>query len=498
MSDLTSESLLDVVPSSRDLLSVRSGDVPTEKAAAALKEGLLSSSPAAVKKAARTLQVYESYQRKAGQDRENFKGTGFTAFMFPEMEMKLSAADAQRLVKAVAATRDPATVDIVLMLVRRRIAELPPEEAKAVLGDASLKDLATGGDGQLKGSDGKESPRGGAKSFQEEWTTEVEPGMKNIREAIIETAVKRGPTCPYARGNHAKGVEFGNVTMKTADDAPDWVKELFGSTVKGGMIRVSMSTTNPDEPDSKNQQQPDVRVVLPLVGGLADGTAKQILDITANTGATTHAVTARRHTEFTKRLTTSHDGSMLDSDPMRVARFLGSGLTSGELRERIWELRSALDVAKLSKKQALHEHQLFGRHAYFIGGRYVQIRMKVTEPMDFANPQHDPRPNARQDVVAENVAKKGMKLAMYMTEIPEGKPGMAEEEGWAGLRSTEHIAGTFEVPAQPATSDSAAAQWFQSNTFAQSSDLLAQPVGLGRHRIPAYRASMEQRLASRA
>ncbi len=487
---------LESVPSARDLLRVRSGDVPAEKVAAALVEALVSSSPAAVKKAARTLQVYESYRRKADQDAKNYAHTGFSAFKFPKLDLPLAAGDAKKLAAAAAGTHDPATADIVVMLLQRGILKASPADREALLADPALKKLTTGDSGQLKASDGVEHPRGGCTGFFDEWNHEVLPGLDNIQKAIIETAKKRGATCPFARGNHAKGVEFGDVTMKTADAAPDWVKDLFGKVVKGGMIRVSGSQTNPDEPDSK-PHQPGVRIVLPLEGSLDKGTARQVLDITANAGQTTHANTARKHTLFTERLTTAPDGTLADSTPGRLVRFLGEGIANGELFERIGEIKSAQDACSEANKQAFHEHQLYGRHAYFIGGRYVQFRVKVVEPTDFPNPSHDKAKNAALDAVSGTVAREGMKVALYVTEIPEGKPWLAEEEGWQGLRDTEYLAGTFEVPPQQATKDSAAHEWMHENTFAQSKDLLAQPVGLGRHRIPAYHASWEQRLKHR-
>lgn len=487
---------LGAVPSSRDLLSVRSGDADPAKVAAALKEALLSPNPAVVKKAARTLQILESYQRKAAADAENYEGTGFVPFRFPKLEIRLSAQESDALARAVTTTRDPETADIVLMSAQRGV--LTPADPSAAVASPALIKLGTGGSGLLKGSEGKESPRGGAKSFHEEWIKEVEPGMRNIREVIIKTAEARGAACPYARGNHAKGVEFGDVSMKVSPQAPEWVKDLFGSVVKGGMVRVSGSQTNPDEPDSK-PHQPGVRITLPLEGRLEDGTASQILDITANSGETTHANTGRKHTHFTKSLSLPSEGGLLDSNPARVAKFLAGGLVRGELFEEVGQIRSALGATKKANQEPFHEHELFARHAYFIDGRYVQIRLEIVGPKDFPNPVDDPDPNARLNAVSSTVADRGIKIAMYFTEIPEGRAELAEVEGWQGLRASEVLAGTFEVPPQQASSDSAAHAYMQEHSFIPAGEkMVATGVGLGRHRTAVYQASQDQRLLRRS
>jgi hypothetical protein len=477
------------VPSLADVESVRAGDLDPATMARALKEALLSPNPQVVKKAARTLQVVESYARKAAQDKANYAGTGFVPFTFPKVDMRFTSSEAAALAKAVATTRDPATVDIVLMATRR--GALAVEHPSVILDDKRLAELSTGGSGLLMASEGTESPRD-AKSFHDEWVNEVEPGMRNIREAIIETAAARGASCPYARGNHAKGVEFENVKMKTADDAPEWVKDLFGDVVEGGMIRVSGSQTDPDEPDSQ-PHQPGVRLTLPLKGRLEDGSATQIFDVTANSGNTTHANTGRKHTHFTKSLTTTKRG-IFDVKPLRVARFVGGGILQGEARERIGQIKSAMGATKAANQQPFHEHDLFARHAYFVGGRYVQIRLKVIEPRDFPNPVDDKNPNARLDAVSDTVAARGMKVAMYITEIPQGRAELAEEEGWTGLESTEVLAGVFEVPPQVASSDSAAARYMQKHAFIPGGEkMVATGVGLGRHRVAVYQASQDQR-----
>lgn len=477
------------VPSLADVESVRAGDLDPATMARALKDALLSPNPQVVKKAARTLQVVESYARKAAQDRSNYAGTGFVPFTFPKVDLRFSSSEAAALAGSVATTRDPATVDILFMATRRGVLTL--DHPVAILDDKRLAGLSTGDSGLLKASEGLESPRD-AKTFHDEWVNEVEPGMRNIREVIIATAAARGASCPYARGNHAKGVEFENVKMKTADDAPEWVKDLFGDVVEGGMIRVSGSQTDPDEPDSK-PHQPGVRLTLPLQGRLEDGSATQIFDITANSGNTTHANTGRKHTHFTKSLTTTKN-NFFDVQPLRVARFVGGGLLNGEAGERIGQIRSAIGATKEANQQPFHEHDLFARHAYFVGGRYVQFRLKVIEPQDFPNPVDDKNPNARLDAVSDTVAARGMKVAMYITEIPQGRAELAEEEGWTGLESTEVLAGVFEVPPQVASSNSSAAKYMQEHAFIPGGEkMVATGVGLGRHRVAVYQASQDQR-----
>lgn len=471
------------VPSLSEVEAIRAGDLDAASTVQALKVALLSAHPQDVKQAARTLQVIESYARKAAQDHTNYAGTGFTPFTFPEVELSFAKDELDKLADAVARTRDPETADILLMAERRGLIGTEPQGSLSRHG--KLVSLATGASGELAASDGVERPRGGAKSFHDEWVNEVEPGMRNIREAIIQTAAARGAGCPYAHGNHAKGIEFENVSMKTAEAAPAWVKELFGASKSGGMIRLSGSQTNPDEPDSE-PHQPGLRVVIPIAGRLEDGSATQILDLTANAGSTTHAKTAARHTQFTKTFSVPREG-LLGLRPLRAAGHVFGGVFKGRALERAGEMRSALGSSGKANEELFHEHDLYARHAYFIGGRYVQIRMKVIEPQDFPDPRGDPRPNARLDVVQQTVADRGMKIAMYVTELPQGRAEMAEQEGWKGLEGTEYLAATFTVPPQNAAENTSAATYMREHPFVPAGPkMVATGVGLGRHRAALY------------
>mgnify|MGYP000347603460 CR=1 FL=1 len=482
----SSTSAKDKVPGLGALEALKAGDAHVDDVATALKAGLLAAHPAARKKAASTLQVAESYARKAQQDAVNYAGTGFRALPFPSLKIALSAAETTSLVRKLVQGKDGNVVDIVRMAQREGLLTPTPADA---FNDAKLDTVADGKSGRLAGSDGRESPRD-ADSFHDEWVNTVEPGLQNIRSAIISTARARGGSCPYAHGNHAKGVAFGGAEMKVNKNAPQWAQDLFGDQLSGGMIRVSGSQTNPDQPDTE-AHMPGIRIAFPLTGQL-DGSATQLIDLTANTGDTTHAQTAAEHTRFTQNISVPK-GRLSGSTPLRALRHALGGLLEGKspLR-RIRQMRNAVEVTGMANAQRFDEHVFHARHAFFVGGRYVQVTFKVVEPKPFVDGRQRDTPNGRLDAVSETVANKGMKLEMFITEMPDGNPDLVEQEGWKGLPS--FALGTIELPPQTTDPTSEASDWFAKvGHVPAGADKVFHAVGLGRHRVPIYEESARLR-----
>lgn len=483
---LSTGAQLQDVPSVSDLEALKSGDADVKEVAKDLKKALLSSDPKVLKKAVQTLQIAESYSRKAQADEKNYAGTGFRAMHFPRLEMPFNKKELEQVSAQLAKSNDSKTVDIMLMAERTGLLQLP--EGKSLLQHPKLLELHTQNPARLPGSDGRESPRGGAANFKEEWEHEVKPGIKNIREAIVDTAKVKGPGCPYARGNHAKGVSFDDAKFKIDNQAPGWAKDLFGPSIEGGMIRISGSQTDPDQPDQE-AHMPGIRIAFPVKGNLQDGSS-QMIDITANTGSTTHAQTAAEHTQFTKDISVPKRG-LANLRPSRAIRHALGGLKlfgNGKVVDRVKAMKNAVDVTDMAMEERFHEHKFFARHAFFVGGRYVQVRFEVVEPKDFPDPNKSNHPDARLNAVESTVEKKGLKLAMYMTELPDGNPDMVEQEGWKGLPETRLA--TIEVPPQEHDKHSAASKWFDDVPHIPGGpDKMFHAVGLGRHRVPIYMES---------
>ncbi len=485
----TTAQQLSRVPGIKELEGLKSGDVKGRQVGQALKTALLSDNLKVRKKACQTLQIAESYARKAEQDQENYQGTRFVALPFDKPVISLTAKEKFSLIDKLAKSGDSSAVDILLMA---ESVGMIQSKGNKFSQNERIQRLATGTIPLLKGSDGRESPRG-ADSFHKEWVEAVEPGIRNIRSAIIETARARGGGCPFAHGNHAKGVSFGGVEMKVNDSAPDWSKELFGDSLQGGMIRVSGSQTDPDQPDTE-AHMPGIRLALPLNGAL-DGSASQLVDITANTGDVTHAQTAAEHTQFTRNISVPK-GPLTGLSPVRAARHALGGALDGKLFERIGQMKNAVEVTGMANDQRFDEHVFFARHAFFVGGRYVQLRFEVLEPKPFEDARDSKAPNGRLDAVSNTIAEKGMKLAMYITEIPEGRPELVEQEGWKNLPETRLA--TIKVPTQQASKESEAEQWFQDVPHVPGgADKVFHAVGLGRHRVPIYQASGKLRQQNR-
>lgn len=307
--------------------------------AANIKAALLSQNPEAVRKAAGTLQIAESYQRKAMQDSVNYRGTGFRAFEFPKLSLDFDETETQNLIDSLKATTDTTTTDIVAFAERTGLVRTVPPDAIQTTPHlasrrSSLRPDAENAPGRLRGSQGVEVPRG-APTFEQEWKKEVLPGIENIERAIQEThdfnlkdlehkypdksIQELQAMCPYAHGNHAKGISFDNLNLKVDEKAPVWAKELFGEVLQNGKLRVSGSQTNPNQPDSASHM-PGLRIVFEEAG----------IDLTANPGDTTHANTARKHTEFTQDISVPKDG-LSDSTAVRAAKHAADGLFEGRL-----------------------------------------------------------------------------------------------------------------------------------------------------------------------
>ncbi len=496
-----------VVPNAASIQALSAGTAKPDEVANALKTALVSSDLKVVQKAIRTLQIAEAYQRKAGIDARNFKNPsgnpfeGFVPVNFPKLSVKLTEPETKRLMStlrslsSLAGGTDKET-GIALMSAKAGLLQTDPPNAIQQGIDTAAIPSPEKQNFQLPGSQGLETPRGGAVSFTEEFDNSIRPAMKNIELALELTAERNSKItkikCPYAQGNHAKGVAFGDVKMKVEKNAPEWAKDLFGEQLSGGMLRVSGSQTDPLQPDS-DPHLPGLRLALPMKS--PDGST-QLIDLTAISGDTTHAQTADRHTEFTLDTSLPSDETGLkktltDNNGVRGLKHLikgGNPLTSGK------ELVAALGDSLSAGKERFHEHEFFGRHAYFVGGRYVQIRFAVEGPKDFSDPNDSASPNARLDAVSQTVAKKGMKLAMYVTELPPGAdPGLIEKEygekgAWKGL--PEYKLATIDVPAQRQTADSKAAQWFAHVPHvAAGDDKVFKAEGLGRHRLAVYATS---------
>lgn len=479
------------VPTLAHLEGLRTGAVQPAAVEWALREALTSGDAVKIAKAAQTLHVGESYQRKAEQDAANYAGTGFRPFVFPKLKVELTKEQTAQLVTQLATSKDSGSVNALQVAAARGLLVADPPDALGAKG--KLAGLSSKEPTLLPGSDGRESPRG-AKTFKEEWTERVVPALANIKEAIIETAKARGPSCPYARGNHAKGVSFDDASLKLDPRAPAWAKDLFGDQLQGGMVRVSGSQTNPDQPDSE-AHMPGIRLVFPMNGKL-DGTSTSTIDLTANTGATTHAQTADEHTRFTQNISVPRRG-LGNLTPVRAAKHVLGGLvgTPGGPGERVRQMKNAVEVTGMANGQRFDEHEFFGRHAFFVGGRYVQVRFEVVEPKPFPDASKDPHPDARLNAVSSAVAQKGMKLAMFVTELPDGNPDLVEQEGWQGLPETRLA--TITVPVQPQTKDSRAAKWFDDVAHVPGgNDKVFQAAGLGRHRVPVYLQSETVRHSS--
>lgn len=458
-----------------DIENVRNGLLSPEALQDRITQKLLS--PATFENGLLALRMAESYSRKATADARNYADTGFRRFEFPKLEWSLAPSDATKILEVLESRHDAEAESFFGYIHKTNLMSF---------GDSGKEFLASGSSeptGVLGGSHGEEAVRGGASSFKEEWDEFVEPALDEIQEAI-ETVQKRntkavGKVCPYAQGNHAKGVSFDNVTMKVADGAPDWAKEMF-QDAGAGLMRVSGSQTDPMQSDHEKHMIA-LRFSIPLGGKLDDMDAPR-LDLTVNTEEKTHAQTALDHTALTNALANTG---------LKKVWGIGKYLLGGPLGERKDAIKAASAGADASMETNFADLVMRGRHAQFLGGRYVQFEMKLVRGTgSFEDPAKSPNdPNARINSVSSRVAEGGMQYELYMIEMPEGDPNLVEVESWKGKRTK---LGSVTVPAQGVSEK--ADEYFKDHPhFMKGQNLVNHPVGLGRHRPPAYSASFSMR-----
>ncbi|MEQ8273576.1 MAG: hypothetical protein RMA76_23695 [Deltaproteobacteria bacterium] len=483
-------------PTLRDLEAMRIGAKSPAEVASALRTALASSNPAVVKKAANTLRTAEAYGRKAREDAANYKGTGFWGMSFPKLQVRLNADETKKVLRNVVATGDAQTVGSMMLAAREGL--LVTEPADAFDDHAAMKKLwPSDASAIVPGSHGREAPQ--RATFQAEYELDTAPGTDNIREVIVDTAKASG--CPFARGNHAKGVSFGDGVFEVDKGAPDWIKDLVGTDpLQGAMMRISTSHSSLEDHD-KEPAQTGVRLVFPVIGEPhADNSSTW--DVTANTGSTTHRPNAREHTEFTRSLSTPRDG-IAGNKVVRVASYLARGVARFNVLDRVKGIISALEPTKEAMNTPLHQQKLFARHTLFIGGRYVQVRYDVVEPTDFQVP--DPsRKNGQLETKEASIQRHGVKLRIYMKELPPGAdPELVEKEGWTnadlddGQRFQEYVFGDVRFDAQSSDPDSAASKFFDAWAHIPGRETqLARGAGvIGRQRSPTYHASEQARNA---
>jgi len=482
------------VPTSWDIQQLAAGQMKPEVVAAALKASLLSGNAGTVKKAVETLQIAESFQNQHDVQAKAFAGTGYDVQRWPGLQVKLTAPEAYKMAQTLGGQAH----EVLAMLHREGLLQVEVPDGYKPFGEYRPRPEA-----YLSGSRGTPLPRGDAKTHKESWENNLIAG-RNIRDAVRETAEynaskaggadKVKMTCPFANGNHAKGASFENAQFKADPSAPAWVKELLAQPGPG-RVRISSSATNPNEPDQM-QHQTGVRVAIPFGGSLDDPTTTRI-DLTLNTGPETHAESGRDHTEFTKRFSVPRDG-IAGSNVTRIAKHLFDGQGDGikgrlsEFKERIDEVRVAVGATKQAEKETFNEHVFWGRHSFFFGGKHVQVRMEVIEPTSFKDIRRSKDPNADINEIKNTIAAGGLKLRMYMAEIPEGKPELVEKENWKGVEWWP--AGTIELPPQQSDDGSAAAAWFKKTPHVPAgANKLFQAEGIGRDRVHVYAASGQMR-----
>lgn len=489
---ISAKAQLQNVPSLRDLEALKVGAKSADEVAAALKEGLLSPNPTVVKKAARTLRTAEAYGRKAQADQQNYAGTGFWEMDFPKVQVRLSAQQTRQVLQNVVATRDPQTAGSLLLAAKEGLVQTEPKGAFDTH-QAMQKMWPNDQPAILPGSHGTEVPLRG--SFVAEYQKDVEPGERNIEQVVVETAKAAGATCPFAQGNHAKGVAFGDGEFKVNAQAPEWVKDLVGDApLKGAMMRISTSATSPDDHDNKPAQT-GVRLVIPVIGKAGE-TNSSTWDVTANTGSTTHRPNPREHTEFTQALSVPRDG-LSGTRVARLGRYLWGGVKNRNVIDRIKGIRAALEPTKEAMTTPFDEQNLFARHTLFVGGRYVQVRYDVVEPTDFKVP--DPsRKDGQLETKADGIKAHGVKIRVYMKELPaDADPALVEKEGWTnadlkdGQSFKEFCFGEVAFDPQSSSPDSAASEFFEAYAHVPGrQSQIARGVGvIGRGRSPVYFAS---------
>jgi hypothetical protein len=477
------------VPTGWELQQLISGQITREAVSRSLHAALVSSNPQVVNKAVQTLEIAESYSNQHRLQAAAFANTGYDVQTWPGLNILLTDAEVQQIAENVKRQDGGSdTLRTLAMLCREGILETDNVWPFGELDPKVMK--------YLPGSRGTPAPRGDAHTHAQAWANNLS-ATKIIQQVVHDVAAYNAArtrelaaeapnqTCPFNRGNHAKGIAFENVALEVDAGAPVWVQDLM-SKAEPGRMRISGSQTNPLEPDSEPHQT-GIRLSIPFGGSLEDPHTPR-LELTANTGAKTHAESGLDHVSFTQHYSVPVDG-LWGTRLGRIAKHLIDG---GEVLERAKEIKTALDAVKQAAEESFHEHVFFARHAFFVGGRHVQVRFEVLAPQSFRKTKRDTDPNADLNEVNRTVSREGMKLAMYFAEIPEGRPELVEQEAWADV--PWYRAATIEVPAQTASADSTAAKWFdQVPHVPAGANKLFQAEGIGRDRVAVYTASGRMR-----
>ena len=132
-----------------------------------------------------------------------------------------------------------------------------------------------------------------------------------------------------------------------------------------------------------------------------------------------------------------------------------------------------------------HEQDLYARHTLFVGGRYVQVRFAIAHPQDFEAADPDAK-NGQLDSKEAGIQKSGLKLNVFVKELPDGNPELVEQEGWKG--GDEFLLGTATFKAQERNTHEGAQRFFANYAHVPGrQNMLFRGVGvIGRHRSPIY------------
>lgn len=332
--------------------------------------------------------------------------------------------------------------------------------------------------------------------------TEAHDLLKSNPKIIAALAKKN--TCPFANSNHAEAKSFGNVQFQVTAKEP-WVQDLFNQNQLGA-VRLSDSATRPGG-SAFEQHQLGLRLKIPLDGKALDQ-SEQYFEVTANTGATTHATNGLDHTEFTSIISADKESrsfveTLANKSAGDVKAALGKLLTGnlldkalkGELKvsdltqkaqkaPRILELvakhgldvaaKQIVDVLRETKEEAsrkFSDQEFYSRHTYAVNGRLVQMRVtmdkdttlgKGESPFHSVNEmkkactttaQRQANRNFELDEVKKFVTQKPMTFKVEMKVLPS----YAEYLANAKLKDTESAKQAYaDLPNQENWADSVA------------------------------------------
>jgi hypothetical protein len=532
------------MPNAGRMSALRANQADAPKVAAALKAGLLDPERRVTGKAISGLQVATAYSEISARQKQTLAPAGYprqSIMDFPKVEVRLDASETKQLLQNLR-SQDPAAVAAAKRSEASGLIRTDPPHAIAQA--VASNELKASGDGQLPGSQGRELATGvGVKTFTQEFTSEVLPAMKNLETLISEVsrlnskdpkidkllndpefqkaigtdagrmeahqkAIQSGMTkCPMARGNHAKGVSLDKASMRLDPGAPPWLKEVLGTSLENGKVRISESHSDPLA-GGKVGHMPGVRFDFPV--------GNQTLSITANGGATTHeARSIREHTEFSNHVSRPLPDGVLGTAVLagRVAgriadvrkENLGLSLdaistTVGEVKGHIGAVKNGVETSRQVMGEKFDETTFFARHTYNIGGRNVQLFLK---PVDngYVNARGNPSPTAYLQTVTEHLKTRPVELGVYMIEMgPNDAPELVEQENW---QRPAVAVGRITVPPQNATledptksrRETSAESYFEKTPFIPGgNDKVAQGMGvLGRQRVVGYAMSAAAR-----